>query len=272
MIRSRKDNYLKFITKFFLITGLAVFTVACGEERNEATVEAPEREVQQEVDTGAVEWNYENTNWEEIGDNECALNVQSPVNIETESAIPAQLGDIQYEYDPFPMTIVDNGYTVQVYGTEDSFVTVADKRYQFKQFHFHSPAEHTIDDTTHPLEMHLVHQEEGTDNLVVLGVFIEEGQSNEFLENVFSEIPEEEKSEVATDITIDLSDYIPPAQTFYTYIGSLTTPPCTVGVDWVVFEEPIQASSEQIQKFADRHGNSARPVQPLKNRRVLKSM
>lgn len=272
MIRRRRENYLKFNTKRFLFFCLVVLFAACGEERNEASVEAPVTEVEEGTDIGAVEWNYENTDWEEIGDNECNLNVQSPVNITTEDAIPAQLGSIDYEYEQFPMRIVDNGHTVQVFGTESSYITVANKRYQFKQFHFHNPSEHTIDETTFPLEMHLVHQEEGSDNLVVLGVFIEEGQSNQFLEKVFTRIPEVEKREVETDISISLSDYIPPAQTYYTYIGSLTTPPCTVGVDWIVFEEPIQASGEQIQKFADLYANSARPVQPLKNRRVLKSM
>lgn len=220
----------------------------------------------------AEEWDYENTNWEEISDTECRSNVQSPVNIDTSNVILAHLADINYEYEPFSMKIVDNGHTVQVHGTENSYITVEKKRYQFKQFHFHNPSEHTINGKTYPLEMHLVHQEEGMENLVVLGVFIEEAATpNSFLEKVFVEIPEEKELEVQTDITLTLSDYIPPAQDHYTYIGSLTTPPCTVGVDWVLFKEPISASREQIARFTDMYANNARPVQPLNNRRVLDS-
>ncbi len=198
--------------------------------------------------------------------------MQSPVNIDTTDVIEAELAPIDYEYDPFPMIIVDTGHTIQVFGTDESYITVEGKRYQFKQFHFHNPAEHEINGKQYPLEMHLVHQEVGTDNLVVLGVFIEEGAPNAFLENVFTQIPAEQEVEVETQTMLTLSDVIPPAQTHYTYIGSLTTPPCTVGVDWIVFREPIAASAEQIEMFSRVYANSARPVQPLKNRRVLKSM
>lgn len=171
------------------------------------------------------------------------------------------------------MKIVDNGHTIQVYGTENSSITVEGKEHQFAQFHFHAPAEHTINDKRYPLEMHLVHKEKGSDNLAVLGIFIEEGaKENEFLEKVFANIPDEKKSEIVTEVSLNLSDYIPPAQEHYTYTGSLTTPPCTVGVDWIVFRAPIQASKEQISKFSTVYSNNARPVQELNNRKVLKTM
>lgn len=271
-MKNNLTETLKSISKFTLFAVLMFGVTACGEENRETSEPIITEEQNSEVQEEEAEWNYENTNWEEMGNNECSSNVQSPVNIDTENVIEARLADIEYEYTPFDMTIVDNGHTVQVFGTEDSFITVEDKRYQFRQFHFHSPAEHTLNDEQFPLEMHLVHQEEGTDNLVVLGVFIEEGSSNEFLDKIFSEIPSEKEVETSTNTSLNLNDYIPPAQTHYTYIGSLTTPPCTVGVDWIVFEEPIQASEEQIQRFSQLYANSARPVQDLKNRRVLKSM
>ncbi|WP_162052231.1 carbonic anhydrase [Pontibacter pamirensis] len=251
-----------------------IFTIglsACGGETETETVS--EEPVAAEADAGAAtEWDYENTNWEQISGSECRANVQSPVNINTQEVIEAELSDIQYEYEPFPMKIVDNGHTVQVYGTENSFITVEGKRYQFMQFHFHYPSEHTIDGERYPLEMHLVHQEEGTGNLAVLAVFIEEGTTdNPFLEKVFTQIPAQKEEEVQTEVQLMLSDYIPPSQIHYTYIGSLTTPPCTVGVDWLVFREPIQASEEQIARFSALYANNARPVQPLNNRRVLKT-
>jgi carbonic anhydrase len=92
------------------------------------------------------------------------------------------------------------------------------------------------------------------------------------LEKVFIQIPEEKEKEITTDVIINLSDYIPPSQEHFTYIGSLTTPPCTVGVDWIVFGQSIKASKEQLQKFSEVYANNARPVLPLHNRRVLKSI
>lgn len=264
-----KSNVFIFI--LFVIGSLA----SCGDGNQEPGNEQ-ETQVNDTIASNQQEeftWDYENTNWEKISDSECRSAVQSPVNIDREDVIEAELAPINYEYEPFEMIIVDNGHTIQVHGTENSFITVEGKRYHFRQFHFHYPAEHTIDGKEYPMEMHLVHQEEGTSNLVVLGIFIEEADtSNEFLEKVLAEIPSEEEEEISTDVEITLSDYIPPSQVHYTYIGSLTTPPCTVGVDWIIFEEPIGASREQLDTFAEYYDDNDRPVQPLNNRRVLKSM
>lgn len=267
----RKSDLLKKIQRLSLLVLVAAM-VACGSEGEEArNIEQPVAEkTENHADTG---WDYENTNWESISDSECRSNVQSPVNIDPKAAIKANLANIQYNYTPFDMKIVDNGHTIQVFGTENSSITVEGKEHQFKQFHFHYPAEHTIDGKRYPLEMHLVHQEKGSDNLAVLGIFIEEGsKTNEFLEKVFAELPEQKKKEVQTNTKLTLSDYIPPAQEHYTYTGSLTTPPCTVGVDWIVFSKPIQASKEQLAKFSKLYSNNARPVQPLNNRKVLKTL
>lgn len=261
--------------RFFIILLIISVFISCGDEKREAD-EVEDNLVTEEPITPEVneeKWNYENTEWEQIGDNECSSAVQSPVDINTEEVIEARLSNINYEYEPFPMRIVDNGHTIQIFGTESSYITVEGKRYQFKQFHFHNPAEHTLNEKVFPMEMHLVHQEEGTSNLVVLGIFIEEAaETNPLLEKVFVEFPQEKEQEITTNVNINLSDYIPPSQTFYTYIGSLTTPPCTVGVDWIIFNDPIKASGEQLQKFASVYANNARPVQPLNNRRVLKSI
>lgn len=268
------SSYKNIASCLFLLLFIFGLAGCSGEtEQEKGTSEPVATEEEQETEgQEKEEWDYENTNWEQISDSECRSNVQSPVNIDTSNVILAHLADIKYEYEPFSMKIVDNGHTVQVHGTENSYITVEKKRYEFKQFHFHNPSEHTINGETYPLEMHLVHQEEGMENLVVLAVFIEEAATaNSFLEKIFVEIPEEKEKEMQTDVTLMLSDYIPPAQDHYTYIGSLTTPPCTVGVDWIIFKEPISASKEQIERFNDKYANNARPVQPLNNRRVLDS-
>lgn len=263
------SNKTTYLLLFFLMS-----LVSCGDKAEDpATEEQPVANDTLASNQEELEWDYESPEWDEIADSECRSAVQSPVAIDTEDIIEAELADIQYEYEPFQMRIVDNGHTIQVQGTEDSFIVVEDKRYQFRQFHFHYPAEHTIDGKQYPMEMHLVHQEEGTSNLVVLGIFLEESETtNEVLQKVLAEIPSEKEEEVTTDVQISLSDYIPPSQVHYTYIGSLTTPPCTVGVDWILFSEPIEASREQLDTFANYYNNNARPTQQLNNRRVLKSM
>ena len=264
---SRKES-------LWLIALLLMLNVSCGDEQAQTAVENEDL-TEESIESEGLEeesWNYENTNWEEIQNSDCNTAVQSPVDIKPEEAIKAQLPGITYEYNPFQMMIVDNGHTIQGFGAEDSFITVGDKRYQFLQFHFHSPSEHTVDGETYPLELHLVHKEVGTDNLAVVGVFIAEGAENNFLGNVFNEIPSEEKVEQQTDVMLNLSDFIPPAQDYYTYLGSLTTPPCTVGVDWILFDEPIQASTAQISMFTEVYDNTARPAQPLQNRRVYTTM
>lgn len=261
-------------SKYFILILFLCGFISCGDEKAEGDDFENGVVTDEPISPEAnYDWNYENTNWEQIEDSECGSAVQSPVNINTEEVIEAQLANINYEYEPFPMKIVDNGHTVQVFGTDNSYITVEGKRYQFKQFHFHYPAEHTLDKKVYPMEMHLVHQEIGTNNLVVLGIFIEEApEANPLLEKVFVQIPQEKEQEITTDISINLSDFIPPAENHFTYIGSLTTPPCTVGVDWIVFNEPIKASGAQLQKFTLVYANNARPVQPLDNRRVLKSI
>lgn len=273
MISNASKKFVNSLGGFLAVFAVLSLSVSCGEENREANVEeTPVVEVEQEPVAGAEEWDYENTDWEEAGDNECGSKAQSPVNIVSEEVIEADLADLNYDYKPFNIVVVDNGHTVQVSGAKDNIITVEGKKFEFKQLHFHNPSEHTIDGNAYPMEMHLVHQEEGKDNLVVLGIFIEEGGSNEFLENVFTQIPSEEGVEKETENTIDLNNLLPKDKTYYTYLGSLTTPPCSVGVDWKVFKDPITASAEQIDQFAERYANTARPVQDLDNRRVLKSM
>ena len=273
MILKAPKKYVSSLGRFVAVFFVLSLSMACGQENKEATVEETTvAEAQNEPETGTKDWDYENTDWEEVGDNECGSKAQSPVNIVTEEVIEADLAALNYDYKPFNIVVVDNGHTIEVSGAEDNFITLKGKKFEFKQLHFHNPSEHTIDGKEYPMEMHLVHQEEGKENLVVFGIFIEEGDSNEFLENVFTQIPSEEGVEKETENTIDLNNVLPQDQTYYTYLGSLTTPPCTVGVDWKVFKDPITATGEQIRKFTDHYANSARPVQDLDNRRVLTSM
>lgn len=226
-----------------------------------------------EIEREYGHWEYENTDWENLGYGSCAGNSQSPINIETLFTVPSSdLPEVSYNYTPFEMRIVDNGHTIQVNGPgENVSVTYNDVAYEFVQFHFHRLSEHQINTSHTAMELHVVHQDENG-NLLVLGYMIEPGSSNPFLQAVFNHIPEEEKVEIATGITIDLTTIQPNNKNYYTYSGSLTTPPCTAAVQFVIFKETMQADPQQIELFASYYNDNYRPVQPLNNRFVLEKI
>ena len=179
-----------------------------------------------------------------------------------------------YKFTPFPMKIVDNGHTVQVLptGTGSNSITVNGHTYQFAQFHFHHHSEHAIDGKSYPLEMHIVNQDPSNNTLVVMAVFFQESATeNPFIAKVFNNIPAQKQKEVQTTESISLRSILPTNQHYYTYTGSLTTPPCTPGVDWVIFKHPVSISSAQLAKFTQLYPANARPVQPLNTRLVLKN-
>ncbi|HEX8426859.1 carbonic anhydrase family protein [Hymenobacter sp.] len=218
----------------------------------------------------AAAWNYENTDWKTLGYADCGDNVQSPVDITTASDVKTMLPDVAYNFTLFPMKIVDNGHTVEVLNTGTNTVTVNGHTYNFVQFHFHHHSEHSVNGQAYPLEMHIVSQDPNTGTLVVLSVlFQESGTDNPFIATVFNNIPAQKAKEVQTQEMLSLRDVLPADQHYYTYIGSLTTPPCTPGVDWVIFRQPVTISTAQLAKFAQLYPANARPTQPLFTRVVL---
>lgn len=193
-------------------------------------------------------------------------NQQSPINFdETQKT---NLSNIEFNYKDTPLKVSNNGHTIEVKYEAGSFIKIAEKRYELLQFHFHAPSEHTVDGRHYPVEAHLVHKsKDGT--LAVVGVFMKEGKFNEFIETLWTYIPTQEGEKIVHGVSVNASA-LPPADTsYYNYIGSLTTPPCSEGVSWNVMRTPIEVSSEQIAKFTAVYSGNARPVQPL-NRRSVK--
>lgn len=223
-----------------------------------------------EVVRHEAHWEYENPDWQQIGYSECGSKAQSPINIETSNTITSEdLPDISVSYSPFAMNIVDNGHTIQVNATDDKNTTLFNgSTYRFAQFHLHRHSEHTINGDASAMELHIVHiDDEG--NIMVYARMIKEGAKNEFLQAVFDNIPDVKKKEVVTGVMLDLNNIIPEQKGFYTYAGTLTTPPCSHAVQFVIFGAPMEASHEQIMLFSSYYPNNARPVQPLNNRFIL---
>lgn len=222
---------------------------------------------------GQAQWSYGGstnpTRWGELSE-EFAIcdrgRNQSPVNIERGS-VGAE-ARIQFNYQRTPLEVENNGKTIEVPYREGSWVRIDGRRYDLVQFHFHTPSEHQMDGKAYAMEAHLVHRN-SAGQLAVIGVFIKAGEGNSFLEQIWEIMPETEGVSTDEGVSINVLDLLPAENTYYNYRGSLTTPPCSQNVLWLVLETPIEASAEQIDQFTSIYQMNARPPQPL-NGRVIR--
>ena len=192
---------------------------------------------------------------------------QSPIDIEaaTSKALPA----VEFAYQPVPLIVNDNGHTFQVNAPAGSGgITVGGEHYDLVQFHFHHPSEERIHGRRYSMVTHLVHKN-AKGELAVVAVLVRQGASNAFLKPVFDNFPASgtAQSSVA-GATLNLNDLLPTAHAYYTFEGSLTTPPCSESVRWIVLKSAVEASPAQVAQFAARYPLNARPVQPLNDREV----
>ncbi|RRB04351.1 carbonic anhydrase [Larkinella rosea] len=213
-----------------------------------------------------IHWNYEHPEWQTQGFSECAGTIQSPVDIQTTNTIKVDLPNLVFNYSAFPIKIIDNGHTLQVNNNGTNSVTYNGKTYAFKQFHFHYHSEHLLDGVASDMELHLVHQDPASGALLVVGYFLKKGAANPVFESVFSNWPKQKETEVTTTTSINLTTLLPVDKRYYTYIGSLTTPPCSQGVTFFIMKTPLEVSGAQIDQFKAHYDHNARPVQSLNSR------
>jgi carbonic anhydrase len=195
---------------------------------------------------------------------------QSPVNIITSAISPDASGMPEIAYKKTRFKAENNGHTVEfIPETGDNYIILDGGRYTLSQFHFHAPSEHTINGGLFPMEMHLVHNNDRGD-IAVIGFFITEGTENGTLKEAFEELPREAAHEEAgtPETEIDLAGLFAGCTGAYRYTGSLTTPPCTEGVKWIVAAGPAEMSAAQINSFKEIYSGNARPVQNLNGRTV----
>lgn len=201
----------------------------------------------------------------------CAGKNQSPVDLVLAHMIEAELPALAFSYQPTPLNVLNNGHTIQVDCTGNSTLQVDGRTFHLKQFHFHSPSENLIDGKSYAMEAHLVHaDDEG--NLAVVAVMIESGAANTFLDKVWPSMPAAAGGRTQpAGVQVNVSDLLPADRDYYRYDGSLTTPPCTEGVRWLVLKRSVTASPQQVEAFEHvvHHANN-RPVQPVNARVVLK--
>ncbi len=196
---------------------------------------------------------------------------QSPVNIS--NAIKARLPGIKFDYAMLvPENIVNNGHTIQVNIRSGGAITLDDEKFILKQFHFHTPSENMIDHTAYPLEIHFVHANEKNE-LAVVSILYQPGtMDNLALIPLIKNMPMNagDSNRLAAKDT-ELFERNKSVKNYFRFNGSLTTPPCTEGVRWIVMQSRPGLSRRQLNAFqqALKHPNN-RPIQPLNARIVTK--
>lgn len=217
-------------------------------------------------------WDYEHaTNWGTVGYPECNGVIQSPINIEDDNVVVANLPALVFYYSPFYPKIIDNTHTLQVNNNGTNTIVFQNKEYNFTQFHFHAHSEHQHNGFNTPVELHLVHSDPTSGALLVVGIWINSDSANTLIGSVLNNWPANRNKEITGSETINLNDLLPNDKNYYTYTGSLTTPPCSQGVTFVMLKQSITMSPSQIAQFANIYGHSWRPIQPLNNRVVYGS-
>jgi carbonic anhydrase len=224
---------------------------------------------------GEVHWNYEGEGgpqaWGKLKPefNACAIGKrQSPINIEDGSTLLGPAEPITFNYVASNATVVNNGHTIQVDVQGDNSITLRGSNYRLLQFHFHTPSEEQINFKRSAMVAHLVHKNmEG--QLAVVAVLLDTGTVSNFIDRVWTYMPLEANDRVRMPSeSLNLTDLLPKDQRYYQFMGSLTTPPCTEGVLWMVLKQPVQISKAQYRLFSQIYPTNARPLQPLNGRSV----
>jgi carbonic anhydrase len=217
-----------------------------------------------EGETGPANWSKINVDWAKCGTG----NRQSPIDLR--DGIKVNLEQISFDYHPSSFSEVNNGHTIQVTVGGGNFITVGNTVYELQEFHFHRPSEEKINGKGTEMVIHLVHRSaEG--KIAIIAVLLERGQPHRLVQTIWDNLPLEKFETVSPAIVIDPSDALPERRDYFTYMGSLTEPPCTEGVLWMVFKQPMQASPAQMALFSRLYPLNARPVQSTAGRMIKES-
>jgi carbonic anhydrase len=224
----------------------------------------------------AAHWSYEGAGapakW---GDLDAANKVctigsqQSPIDIG--ATIKSQLPALKIDWAAQGAgTVVNNGHTIQLNFAEGSTLTLGDVKYKLLQVHFHRPSEHLIGGRNFPMEAHFVHRAD-SGPLAVVGVLMATGKPNAAFSQIIATMPAREGPAVKANAGINPNALLPAKLGYYRYPGSLTTPPCSETVEWLLLTDPIQVAEADVASFAKLYPLNARPAQKDNRRYVLQS-
>ncbi len=225
-----------------------------------------------------AKWSYSGEtgpeNWQNLSEtySACGCKNQSPITIPDNTEIDETLPELQFNYKAAAiLNIENNGNSVQINYPPGSTFHFKGVKYELKQFHFHMPSEHIIAGKKYAMEAHFVHFDQAG-NIAVIALMYQKGEPDSFLASFWEHIPQQSGWALSEKVSFDLSTALPANKSYYTYEGSLTTPPCTEGVEWIILKTPLTISSQQIEKIKNAMPlNNARPVQPRNNRKVKQS-
>jgi len=195
---------------------------------------------------------------------------QSPIDIS--KTVKTDLPALTFAYASSMPTLVNNGHTIQVNLPSGSSLKIGDQSYELLQFHFHTPSEETVAGKHAAMVAHFVHRNRAGE-LGVIGVLMEQGKKqNAAFAGIFEHLPRPGEKIMVDELTLDLAALLPTDKHYYAYEGSLTTPPCSQGVHWMVLKTPVMMGAEQIKAFRRLFSANARPIQPLNGRIVKESL
>jgi carbonic anhydrase len=270
-IRKAKASAPKIATRPVIRNGALVIRPSNSAELSSKAI----TEEHGKVAAGAMHWGYEGEggplSWGKLSPANIKCDIgerQSPIDIR--DGIRVDLDPLNFDYKDSRFSVLDNGHTIQTTLGAGNYINVSGKNYELVQFHFHKPSEERIDGKSFEMVAHLVHKDaEG--KLAVVAVLIKRGQANALVQSVWNNLPLEKNQAVNALSTMDLSQILPVRREYYTYMGSLTTPPCSEGVLWLVMKEPIEISADQISIFNRLYPMNARPIQKTSDRLIKES-
>jgi len=243
-----------------LICGMAVFAgVASAAE----TAKSEGHHWSYSGETGPEHWDSEDPAFAMCG----VGKHQSPIDIE--KTVVKDLPELKFDYKDVGLVVTDTGHSFQINAAKGSGgFTVGKDQYDLLQVHFHEPSEERVHGAQSSMVAHIVHRNAKGD-LAVVAVLIRVGKTNEFLKPIFDHFPAKGATEsIVAGKTINMVDLLPAHHGYYSFEGSLTTPPCTENVRWFVLKTPVEASEAQVKEFRVRYAHNNRPTQPL-NARVI---
>lgn len=261
------------MNKRLLIAALSVASlalVACNKHEDKPAIKHDDKATVHEV-----HWGYEGEGapdkWGNLKPEYATCKdgkQQSPIDIQS-ATVKEKAEPIVFDYKGVAENITNNGHTIQVNMGKGSTITVAGKSYELLQFHFHAPSEHTLDGKAADMVAHLVHKS-ADGQLGVIGVLMNKGTTtNPALTKIWASLPAKVgDSTPLTAASLNASELLPAKRGYYNYAGSLTTPPCTEGVNWMLLKTAVDVSAEQVAAFNAIVSKSVRPVQPLNGRMI----
>ncbi|MCM2679417.1 carbonic anhydrase [Echinimonas agarilytica] len=208
-------------------------------------------------------------NWYNLSEANASCEGQNQSPIDLSGFVESTLSAIDFSYQAQGHEIINNGHTVQVNFETGSQIKLDQHQFNLVQYHFHSPSENHINGKSYPLEVHMVHAD-ADGALAVVAVMFDEGAENEGLAKAWASLPKHAGDKHSLSTPVSAFDLLPKSQDYYRFNGSLTTPPCSEGVRWLVMKQPLTASKAQISSFQSTlHEPNNRPIQPLNARVVM---